>query len=60
MLNYIPVTINQLYVLIDSFHKGICSKRTFARLGTFIYWQLKRWAKYQLGNKNRWCLFAGR
>jgi RNA-directed DNA polymerase len=26
-------------------------------LGTFIYWQLKRWAKYQHGNKNRWWIF---
>ena len=24
-----------------NYHKGICSKRTFARLGTFMYWQLK-------------------
>ncbi|MBZ0242418.1 MAG: group II intron reverse transcriptase/maturase [Bacteroidales bacterium] len=40
-----------------NYHKGICSKRTFARLGTFIYWQLKRWAKYQHGNKNRWWIF---
>jgi hypothetical protein len=38
-------------------HKGICSKCTFARLGTFIYWQLKRWAKYQHGNKNRWWIY---
>jgi len=26
-------------------------------LGTFIYWQLKRWAKYQHGNKNRWWIY---
>lgn len=36
-----------------NYHESICSKRTFARLGTFIYWQLKRWTKYQHGNKNR-------
>jgi RNA-directed DNA polymerase len=41
----------------SNYHKGICSKRTFARLGTFIYWQLKRWAKYQHGNKNRWWIY---
>jgi RNA-directed DNA polymerase len=40
-----------------NYHKGICSKRTFARLGTFIYWQLKRWAKHQHGNKNRWWIY---
>ena len=38
-------------------HKGICAKRTFSRLGTFIYRQLKRWAKYQHGNKNRWWIY---
>jgi RNA-directed DNA polymerase len=37
----------------SNYHKGICSKQTFARLGTFIHWQLKRWAKYQHRNKNR-------
>lgn len=41
----------------SNYHKGICSKRAFARLGTFIYWQLKRWAKYQHGNKNRWWIY---
>jgi RNA-directed DNA polymerase len=41
----------------SNYHKGICAKRTFARLGTFLYWQLKRWAKYQHGNKNRWWIF---
>ena len=40
-----------------NYHKGICSKKTFYRLGTFIWWQLKRWAKYQHGNKNRWWIF---
>ena len=40
-----------------NYHKGVCSKRTFAKMGTFIYWQLKRWAKYQHGNKNRWWIF---
>lgn len=41
----------------SNYHKGICSKRTFAKLGTFIYRQLKRWAKYQHGNKNRWWIY---
>ena len=41
----------------SNYHKGICAKGTFAKLGTFIYWQLKRWAKYQHGNKNRWWIF---
>ncbi|MEA1981394.1 MAG: group II intron maturase-specific domain-containing protein [candidate division Zixibacteria bacterium] len=35
----------------SNYHKGICAKDTFAKLGTFIYWQLKRWAKYQHGNQ---------
>ena len=38
----------------SNYHKGICSKRIFNRLATFIWWQLRRWAKYQHGNKNRW------
>jgi len=37
----------------SNYHKGICAKRIFARMGTFMYWQLKRWAKRQHGNKNR-------
>jgi len=41
----------------SNYHKGICAKCTFAKLGTFIYWQLKRWAKYQHGNKNRWWIY---
>ena len=41
----------------SNYHKGICSKRCFAKLGTFIYWQLKRWAKHQHGNKNRWWIY---
>lgn len=41
----------------SNYHKGICAKRTFGRLGTFMYWQLKRWAKYQHGNKNRWWIY---
>ena len=41
----------------SNYHKGICAKRTFAKLGTFIYWQLKRWAKYQHGNRNRWWIY---
>jgi len=41
----------------SNYHKGICSKKCFYRLETFIWWQLKRWAKYQHGNKNRWWIF---
>jgi len=41
----------------SNYHKGICAKGTFAKLGTFMYWQLKRWAKYQHGNKNRWWIY---
>jgi len=41
----------------SNYHKGICAKGTFAKLGTFIYWQLKRWAKHQHGNKNRWWIY---
>ena len=41
----------------SNYHKGICAKRIFNRLGTFIWWQLKRWAKYQHGNKNRWWIY---
>jgi RNA-directed DNA polymerase len=41
----------------SNYHKGICAKRTFNRLGTFIFWQLKRWTKYQHGNKNRWWVY---
>ncbi len=37
----------------SNYHKGICAKRTFSKLSTFIFWQLRRWAKYQHGNKNR-------
>jgi len=37
----------------SNYHKGICSKDTFGKLEHFIYWQLKRWAKHQHGNKNR-------
>jgi len=37
----------------SNYHKGICSKRIFNRLGSFIWGQLRRWAKYQNGNKNR-------
>jgi len=40
-----------------NYHKGICAKKAFAKLGTFIYRQLKRWAKYQHGNKNRWWIY---
>jgi len=41
----------------SNYHKGICAKRTFSKLGTFLYLQLKRWAKYQHGNKNRWWIY---
>lgn len=41
----------------SNYHKGICSKKIFYRLNTFIWWQLKRWAKHQHGNKNRWWIF---
>jgi len=41
----------------SNYHKGICAKRAFGRLGTFMFWQLKRWAKYQHANKNRWWIF---
>jgi len=37
----------------SNYHKGICAKRTFSRLGTFMYWQLKKWAWREHGNKNR-------
>ncbi|MDG5799958.1 group II intron reverse transcriptase/maturase [Marinilabiliaceae bacterium ANBcel2] len=37
-----------------NYHKGICAKRTFQKIGKFIWTQLKRWAKYQHGNKNLW------
>ena len=36
---------------------SICAKRIFAQMGTFMYWQLKRWAKYQHGNQNRWWIY---
>ena len=39
------------------YHKGICAKSTFSKTGTFIFWQLWRWAKYQHGNKNRSWIF---
>ena len=41
----------------SNYHKGICSKKPFNRLETFIWWQVRRWAKYQHGNKNRWWIF---
>ena len=37
----------------SNYHKGICAKCTFSKMGTFIFWQLRRWAKHQHGNKNR-------
>ncbi len=54
--------INETYLGNDSviwgwtnYHKGICAKLTFYKLGSFIFRQLRRWAKYQHGNKNiRW------
>ena len=41
----------------SNYHKGICSKGIFNRLETFIWWQLRRWAKHQHGNKNRQWIF---
>ena len=41
----------------SNYHKGICSKKSFYQLETFLWWQLKRWSKYQHGNKNRWWIF---
>lgn len=41
----------------SNYHKGICSKKTFYRLETFIWWQVRRWAKFQHGNKNRWWIY---
>ena len=41
----------------SNYHKGICSKQIFYRLETFLWWQTRRWAKYQHGNKNRWWIF---
>ena len=41
----------------SNYHKGICAKRTFHRLQSFIWWQCRRWAKHQHGNKNRWWIF---
>ena len=38
--------------------EALLDKAQFSvKLGTFIFWQLKRWAKYQHGNKNRWWIF---
>jgi RNA-directed DNA polymerase len=37
----------------SNYHKGICAKSTFSKMGTFIFYQLRRWAKYQHANKNR-------
>ena len=37
----------------SNYHKGICAKSTFSKMGKFIFWSLRRWAKYQHGNKNR-------
>ena len=41
----------------SNYHKGICAKKVFGKLGNFIFGQLKRWAKHQHGNKNRWWIF---
>jgi RNA-directed DNA polymerase len=49
--------LNRLIRGWSNYHKGICSKKTFYRLGTFLYWQLKRWTKNQHANKNRWWIF---
>jgi len=37
----------------SNYHNGICAKKVFGKLATFIFRQLKRWAEYQHGNKNR-------
>ena len=37
-----------------NYHKGCCAKLTFYKLGAFIYFKLKRWARHEHGNKNRW------
>jgi RNA-directed DNA polymerase len=42
----------------SNYHKGICAKGTFYKLGTFMYQQLDRWAKYQHGNRNRHWIYA--
>jgi len=42
----------------SNYHKGICAKSTFSKMGTFIFWQLRRWAKYQHGNKNRHWIYG--
>lgn len=41
----------------SNYHKGICSKKCFSKLGTFMYHQLMKWAKYQHGNKTRKWIF---
>jgi RNA-directed DNA polymerase len=41
----------------SNYHKGICAKSTFSKMGTFIFRQLRRWAKYQHANKNRHWIF---
>jgi len=41
----------------SNYHKGICAKKLFDKLGNFIFRQLKRWAKHQHSNQNRWWIF---
>jgi RNA-directed DNA polymerase len=40
-----------------NYHKGICSRVDFNKLGGFMFRQLYRWTKYQHGNKNRKWIF---
>lgn len=35
-----------------NYHKGICAKDTFNKIGNFIFWQLLKWAKFQHANKS--------
>ena len=41
----------------SNYHKTISAKGTFQNLGSFLFWQLWKWAKYQHGNKNRTWIF---
>lgn len=41
----------------SNYHKGICAKHTFDKMATFLYHKLRRWAKYQHGNKNTGWIF---
>ena len=41
----------------SNYQRKVCSKRTFQKLGHFIFKQLWRWAKHRHGNKNRRWIF---